>query len=238
MPSNPSTPPPPAQLNVHSGGYGSNHSGGESQSSSSPGAGLGFSRCTFTYEDLAVATDGFSGAYLLGQGHPKIIHRDIKASNILLDARFEAKARPLMTRDDEHQRMVVRALEGDVSLDDLSEGVRPGHSRFLGSYSSSEYDTGHYKEDMKKFRKMAFGSSGLESSQQTLTSEYGQNLPVSSGDGHQLQEETEMGIAKKGGDESASVKWRRPSIAGGDGDGDCEERRRRRRRWRQPGFMK
>ena len=46
---------------------------------------------------------------------------------------------------------VVRALEGDVSLEDLNEGVRPGHSRLFGSYSSSDYDSGQYNEDMKKF---------------------------------------------------------------------------------------
>jgi hypothetical protein len=79
-------------------------------------------------------------------------------------------------------------LQGDVSLDDLNEGVRPGHSRVMGSYSSSDYDTGQYNEDLKKFKKMALGSSGLQSSQQTPTSEYGQNPSVSSSDGHQTQE--------------------------------------------------
>jgi hypothetical protein len=79
-------------------------------------------------------------------------------------------------------------LQGDVSLDDLNEGVRPGHSRVMGSYISSDYDTGQYNEDLKKFKKMALGSSGLQSSQQTPTSEYGQNPSVSSSDGHQTQE--------------------------------------------------
>lgn len=86
-----------------------------------------------------------------------------------------------------------------MSLDDLNEGVRPGHSRFMGSYGSSDYDTGQYNEDLKKFKKMALGSSGL----QTPTSEYGQNPSVSSSDGHQTQE-TEMSSVKKGGDSQSS----------------------------------
>ncbi|CAO2209367.1 unnamed protein product [Urochloa humidicola] len=421
--------PPPPPLNVHSSGSASNHSGGESRPPLSPGTAFNFSRSTFTYEQLAAATNGFSDANLLGQGgfgfvhkgvlpngtevavkqlrdgsgqgerefqaeveiisrvhhkhlvslvgycisgvnrllvyefvpnntlefhlhgrgrptldwptrlkialgsakglsylhedcHPKIIHRDIKASNILLDLRFEAKvadfglakftsdtnthvstrvmgtfgylapeyaasgklteksdvfsfgvmllelitgrrpvssrqapmddnlvdwARPLMTKafedgnhddlvdprlgseynDNEMARMiacaaacvrhssrrrprmgqVVRALEGDVSLDDLNEGVRPGHSRFMGSYSSSasDYDTNQYKEDLKKFRKMALGGSGVQSgSQQTRTSEYGQNPSASSSDGHQTTtQETEMGSVTKDGGDSA-----------------------------------
>ncbi|KAJ1281885.1 hypothetical protein BS78_03G008000 [Paspalum vaginatum] len=272
---------------------------------------------------LKIALGSAKGlAYLHEDCHPKIIHRDIKASNILLDLRFEAKvadfglakftsdtnthvstrvmgtfgylapeyaasgklteksdvfsfgvmllelitgrrpvssreapmddnlvdwARPLMTKafedgdhdslvdprlgseynDNEMARMiacaaacvrhssrrrprmgqVVRALEGDVSLDDLNEGVRPGHSRFMGSYSSSsasEYDTKQYKEDLKKFRKMALGGGGSgvqSSSQQTPTSEYGQNPSVSSSEGHQSQaaQETEMASVRKGG---------------------------------------
>jgi hypothetical protein len=66
--------------------------------------------------------------------------------------------------------------------------VRPGHSRFVGSYgsSTSDYDTSQYKEDLKKFRKMALGGSGLQSSSaQTPTSEHGKNpsVSVSSSDG-------------------------------------------------------
>uniref|UniRef100_K3Z4L8 non-specific serine/threonine protein kinase n=1 Tax=Setaria italica TaxID=4555 RepID=K3Z4L8_SETIT len=413
-------PPPPAMLNS-SGGSGSNYSGGEILPPPSPGTALGFSKSTFTYEELVRATDGFSDANLLGQGgfgyvhrgllpngkeiavkqlklgsgqgerefqaeveiisrvhhkhlvslvgycisggkrllvyefvpnntlefhlhgkdrptmewptrlkialgaakglaylhedcHPKIIHRDIKSSNILLDFKFEAKvadfglakftsdnnthvstrvmgtfgylapeyassgklteksdvfsfgvmllelitgrrpvdttqtymddslvdwARPLLMRaleDGDYDELVdprlgkdfspneiarmiacaaacvrhsarrrprmsqvVRALEGDVSLEDLNEGVRPGHSRFFGSYSSSDYDSGQYNEDMKKFRKMAFNNNNYTSSQYSApTSEYGQIPSASSSEGQQTQE-MESGAMKKSG---------------------------------------
>ncbi|XP_062179721.1 proline-rich receptor-like protein kinase PERK1 [Phragmites australis] len=416
-PPQPTPPPPPAMISS-SGGSGSNYSGGEILPPPSPGLALGFSKSTFTYEELLRATDGFSDANLLGQGgfgyvhrgllpngkeiavkqlklgsgqgerefqaeveiisrvhhkhlvslvgycisggkrllvyefvpnntlefhlhgkdrptmewstrlkialgaakglaylhedcHPKIIHRDIKASNILLDFKFEAKvadfglakfttdnnthvstrvmgtfgylapeyassgklseksdvfsfgvmllelitgrrpvdttqtfmddslvdwARPLLMRaleDGEYDALVdprlgkdfnpnemarmiacaaacvrhsarrrprmsqvVRALEGDVSLEDLNEGVRPGHSRFFGSYSSSDYDSGQYNEDMKKFRKMAFNNNYTSSQYSAPTSEYGQIQSASSSEGHQTRE-MESGVMKK-----------------------------------------
>jgi len=86
---------------------------------------------------------------------------------------------------------VVRALEGDVSLEDLNEGVRPGHS-------SSDYDSGQYNEDMQKFRKMAFNNNYTSSQYSAPTSEYGQIPSASSSEGHQTQE-MESGAMKKGG---------------------------------------
>ncbi|GFQ05520.1 proline-rich receptor-like protein kinase perk1 [Phtheirospermum japonicum] len=247
-------------------------------------------------------------AYLHEDCHPKIIHRDIKASNILLEYNFEAKvadfglakffsdtnthvstrvmgtfgylapeyassgklteksdvfsfgvmllelitgrrpvsndqsfmddslvdwARPLLTRaledgnfdvlvdlriqnDHNHNEMarvvacaaacvrhssrrrprmsqVVRALEGDVSLSDLNEGMRHGHST-----ESSDYDTAQYNEDMKKFRKMALASQEYGSTDQysNPTSEYGLYPSGSSSEGQQTRE-MEMGKMKK-----------------------------------------
>ncbi|XP_042469043.1 proline-rich receptor-like protein kinase PERK1 isoform X1 [Zingiber officinale] len=406
---------PPMPMISSSGGSGSNYSAPETPlPPPSPGVALGFSKSTFTYEELAIATNGFSDANLLGQGgfgyvhrgvlsngeevavkqlktgsgqgerefqaeveiisrvhhkhlvslvgyciaggerllvyeyvpnntlefhlhgrgrptmewstrlkialgsakglaylhedcHPKIIHRDIKSSNILLDYKFVAKvadfglakfasdnnthvstrvmgtfgylapeyassgkltdksdvfsfgvmllelitgcrpvdqsqtymdesmvdwARPLLTQaledgnyddalvdpklgmnynPDEMARMiacaaacvrhsarrrprmsqVVRALEGDVSLDDLNNGVRPGHSRFYSSYGSSDYDSNQHKD--MKFRKMAMTTEEFASSEYSApTSEYGQIRSASSSEGQQTQE-IEMG---------------------------------------------
>lgn len=420
----PTPPMPPAPPFISSsGGSGSNYSGTEhAYPPPSPGISLGFSKSTFTYEELAMATNGFSDANLLGQGgfgyvhrgvlpngkevavkqlkagsgqgerefqaeveiisrvhhkhlvslvgycmagsqrllvyefvpnntlefhlhgkgrpamdwptrlkialgsakglaylhedcHPKIIHRDIKASNILVDFKFEAKvadfglakftsetnthvstrvmgtfgylapeyassgklteksdvfsygvmllelitgrrpvdqshtfmddslvdwARPQLTRalEDEnfdslvdsrlqnnynHNEMarmvacaaacvrhsarrrprmsqIVRALEGDVSLSDLNEGIRPGHSALYSSHGSSDYDTSQYNEDLKKFRKMALASQEYGSSEYSdPTSEYGVNPSVSGSENssRQTTREMEMGRMKR-----------------------------------------
>jgi hypothetical protein len=69
---------------------------------------------------------------------------------------------------------IVRALEGDASLDDLNEGVKPGQSMMFSS--SSEYDSGgNYASNISRFRKVA-----LDSSEYGTTSEYGLNPSQSS----------------------------------------------------------
>nr|XP_009781640.1 PREDICTED: proline-rich receptor-like protein kinase PERK1 isoform X2 [Nicotiana sylvestris] len=107
--------------------------------------------------------------------------------------RHSARRRPRMSQ-------VVRALEGDVSLSDLNEGIRPGHSTVYSSHGSSDYDASQYNEDMKKFRKMALGSQEYGSTGQysNPTSEYGLYPSGSSSEGQQTREmEMEMGRTKK-----------------------------------------
>ncbi|PIN19251.1 Serine/threonine protein kinase [Handroanthus impetiginosus] len=214
------------------------------------------------------ATKGL--AYLHEDCHSKFIHRDIKLSNILLDFNFEAKvadfglakftsdadtimylapeyassgklseksygaARPLPTqaledgnfdnivnqriKNDHNQNemarmvacaaacvrhsakrrprmnQVVRALEGDVSLSDLNEGIRPGQRTVYSSYGSSDYDTTQYNEHIRKFRKMSLKSQECGSSDQysNPTSKYGLYSSGSSSEGQQTRE-MEMG---------------------------------------------
>ncbi|KAJ6385887.1 hypothetical protein OIU77_028953 [Salix suchowensis] len=117
-----STPPPQSAImsSEMSSGYSGPH--GPALPPPHPSLALGFTKSSFSYEELAAATEGFSQAKLLGQGgfgkgrptmdwpsrlkialgsakglaylhedcHPRIIHRDIKATNILLDYNFEA----------------------------------------------------------------------------------------------------------------------------------------------------
>lgn len=104
--------------------------------------------------------------------------------------RHSARRRPRMSQ-------VVRALEGDVSLSDLNEGIRPGHSTVYSSHESSDYDTSQYNEDMIKFRKMALGTQEYASSEYSRpTSEYGLYPSGSSSEGQNTRE-TEMGKMKK-----------------------------------------
>ncbi|GLT98572.1 hypothetical protein SLE2022_160720 [Rubroshorea leprosula] len=64
--------------------------------------------------------------------------------------RHSARIRPRMSQ-------IVRALEGDASLSDLNEGIKPGYSSIY-NYGSSDYNAIQYNEDMKRFRKTALGA--------------------------------------------------------------------------------
>ncbi|CAH8320247.1 unnamed protein product [Eruca vesicaria subsp. sativa] len=81
--------------------------------------------------------------------------------------RHSARRRPKMSQ-------IVRALEGDMSIEDLSEGGRAAQNTYLSPGSgSSEYDTRSYSADMKKFRKLALESKEYQ------TNEYGLNPSTS-----------------------------------------------------------
>ena len=56
---------------------------------------------------------------------------------------------------------VVRALEGNLSLSDLNDGVKPG---FSSAHGSTDLDSGTEKEEAKKFRKLVFLSEDYASS--------------------------------------------------------------------------
>ncbi|CAL5400280.1 unnamed protein product [Camellia sinensis] len=93
-----------------------------------------------------------------------------------------------------HLHAVVRAFEGDISLSDLNEAIKPGHNTVYSSHGSSDYDTNQYNEDMKKFRKMALGTKEYGSNEHSaLTSEYGLYPSGSSSGGQQTTPEMEMG---------------------------------------------
>ncbi|KAK3033809.1 hypothetical protein RJ639_034227 [Escallonia herrerae] len=92
--------------------------------------------------------------------------------------RHSARRRPRMSQ-------IVSALVGDLSLENLSEGTKPGQGAVQGSNGSSDtgsYDTGAYNADMMKFRKMVMNSQEFASSEYGATSEYGLNPSSSSSD--------------------------------------------------------
>ncbi|KAM7272206.1 hypothetical protein ACFE04_026869 [Oxalis oulophora] len=98
--------------------------------------------------------------------------------------RYSARRRPRISQQ------IVCALEGDMSLSDLHDGIRPGNSSQYSSHgSSADYDTMQYKEDVKKFRKMALASKeyGPSIGYSRPTSEYGLNPSGSSSEGQTTQ---------------------------------------------------
>ncbi|XP_048605515.1 proline-rich receptor-like protein kinase PERK1 [Brassica napus] len=106
--------------------------------------------------------------------------------------RHSARRRPRMSQ-------IVRGLEGNVSLSDLNEGIRPGDSNKYSSYGgSTDYDSRQYNDEMKKVRKMALGTQGYNTTGEysNSTSDYGLCPSGSSSEG-QTTREMEMGKIKK-----------------------------------------
>lgn len=75
---------------------------------------------------------------------------------------------------------IARALEGNLPLEELDEGIKPGHSKLNGSQESSDFDTAQYREELRKFQKMAFESQNNSSGLSALTSNFGQRPSGSS----------------------------------------------------------
>ncbi|CAA0837257.1 Proline-rich receptor-like protein kinase PERK1 [Striga hermonthica] len=95
--------------------------------------------------------------------------------------RHLARRRPRMSQ-------IILALEGKLPLEELKEGIQPGHSGVYDSYGSSDYDasydTMHYKEDLMKFRKMALENLDNNTSEYSgLTSDFGRHPSGSSSEG-------------------------------------------------------
>ncbi|KAL3840889.1 hypothetical protein ACJIZ3_025480 [Penstemon smallii] len=98
--------------------------------------------------------------------------------------RHLARRRPPMSQ-------VVRALEGNIPLDELNRGKCPGDSTIYDSHGSSDfdasYDTAQYKEDLRKFQKMALESMEHNRSDCSgPTSEFGPQPSGSSSEGLQI----------------------------------------------------
>lgn len=94
--------------------------------------------------------------------------------------RHSARHRPKMSQ-------VVRVLEGDTSLADLDDGIKPGHNSVYNG--SSDYDTTQYNEDLIRHRKMIVDSQEFASSEYSRpTSEYGLNPSGSSSEAGNTRE--------------------------------------------------
>ncbi|KAL8458260.1 hypothetical protein ACS0TY_035948 [Phlomoides rotata] len=94
--------------------------------------------------------------------------------------RHLARRRPRMSQ-------ILGALEGKLSLGELTEDIKPGHITIFDSHGSSDgdvsYDSTQYREDLIKFRKMAFESVEQELTTSECsgpTSEFGRRASGSS----------------------------------------------------------
>ena len=75
---------------------------------------------------------------------------------------------------------IVRALEGDMSLEDLNEGVRAGQSMLFGTAESSgfrkEAPAGSYMSDVNRARQVAMAGPVYSGA----IGEYGRPSPIGS----------------------------------------------------------
>ncbi|XP_057535845.1 proline-rich receptor-like protein kinase PERK15 [Amaranthus tricolor] len=104
--------------------------------------------------------------------------------------RSSARRRPQMSQ-------VVRALEGNLSAEDLLKEIAPDNRTFHGS---SDYDSSaQYKEDLKKFRKLALDSQEQSTGEYSVfTNEHGMPPSTSSTENQPDTQEIETGKSKTG----------------------------------------
>ncbi|KAL6568153.1 Proline-rich receptor-like protein kinase perk1 [Orobanche hederae] len=111
--------------------------------------------------------------------NPNEMARMVASASVCV--RHLARRRPRMSQ-------IIRALEGNLPLDQLKEGIQSAESGIYDSYGSSDYDasydTKHYKEDLIKFREMALESIEHNTSEYSgPTSDFGRQPSGSSSEG-------------------------------------------------------
>nr|KYP66745.1 BRASSINOSTEROID INSENSITIVE 1-associated receptor kinase 1 [Cajanus cajan] len=107
--------------------------------------------------------------FLEGNYNPQELSR--MAACAAASIRHSSKKRPKMSQ-------IVRILEGDVSLDDLKDGIRPGQNAIYNSSGSSDqYDTMQYNADLQKFRKAVFSNSDEFGTSSGSSAEVSQRQP-------------------------------------------------------------
>ncbi|KAL6636837.1 hypothetical protein ACP70R_024409 [Stipagrostis hirtigluma subsp. patula] len=115
--------------------------------------------------------DGVADPRLEGNYDPVEMARVVASA--AASVRHSAKKRPKMSQ-------IVRALEGDTSLEDLNEGVRPGQSMTFGLSSSlvAEYKQamapGAYTSDTEQIRQVPMASPEYSGA----VTEFGRSSPV------------------------------------------------------------
>lgn len=91
--------------------------------------------------------DELADPRLDGKFHPTEMARMVAAAAV--SVRHSAKRRPRMSQ-------IVRALEGDVSLEDLNDGVRPGQIMLFSS--DPDHESSFYVPNVNRIRRVVVAS--------------------------------------------------------------------------------
>ncbi|KAK4742932.1 hypothetical protein SAY87_000933 [Trapa incisa] len=107
--------------------------------------------------------EGFVDDCIEGNYNHQEMARMVSCVSASASIRHSARKRPKMSQ-------IVRVLEGDVSLDYLNQGVKPGQSSmFSSSNGSSHNDTSMYNADMKRLRDLTLGSQEFAAANLAVT---------------------------------------------------------------------